>query len=193
MADGATRDDLWGQRTKPGSEGDRVRPRIRQRLSYANVMSTVAVFIALGGSSYAAVTLSGSDIKHRSIPATKLKRNTLTGLEIRESRLGRVPRAARADRLSDEATDELKVRCPVDMFPSAGTCIERIARRPAAYLSSSAGMSRSRNAAGPWAATANTRRGRSRAGGGDADARRGTRRRTFTRRRRTPASSTHCT
>ena len=68
-----------------------MRPRIRHRLSYANVMSTVAVFIALGGSSYAAVTLSGSDIKHRSIPATKMKRNTLTGLEIRESRLGRVP------------------------------------------------------------------------------------------------------
>ena len=32
---------------------------IRSRLSYANVMSTLAVFIALGGSSYAAVTLNG--------------------------------------------------------------------------------------------------------------------------------------
>ena len=76
-----------------------MRRNFRPQLSYANVMSTLAVFIALGGSSYAAVTLSGSNIKHRSIPGTKLKRNTVTGAEIRESRLGRVPRAAMADRL----------------------------------------------------------------------------------------------
>ncbi len=32
---------------------------MRSRLTYANVMSTLAVFIALGGSSYAAVQLNG--------------------------------------------------------------------------------------------------------------------------------------
>ena len=46
--------------------------KLRQRLTYANVMSTLAVFIALGGSSYAAMTISGSSIKDRSIPAKKL-------------------------------------------------------------------------------------------------------------------------
>ena len=54
-------------------------------------MSTLAVFIALGGSSYAALTISGASIKNRSIPAKKLKRNTITGKEVRESRLSRVP------------------------------------------------------------------------------------------------------
>ena len=68
--------------------------KIRQRLTYANVMATLAVFIALGGSSYAALTISGSDIKNRSIAGKKLKRNTLTGKEIRESRLARVPTGA---------------------------------------------------------------------------------------------------
>ena len=67
--------------------------KLRQRLTYANVMSTLAVFIALGGSSYAALTISGSDIQNRSIPAKKLKRNTITDREVRESRLSRVPRA----------------------------------------------------------------------------------------------------
>ena len=110
-----------------------MRRKFRPQLSYANVMSTLAVFIALGGSSYAAVTLSGSNIKHRSIPGTKLKRNTVTGAEIRESRLGRVPRAAMADQLGRDATAELEVRCPDDMFPIAGTCIERAARPPVAY------------------------------------------------------------
>ena len=109
--------------------------KLRHRLTYANVMSTLAVFIALGGSSYAAVKVSGSDIRHRSVPGTKLKRNTVTGLEVRESRLGRVPRAALADHLGTEATADLKVKCPADMFPAAGTCVERVARRPVSYSS----------------------------------------------------------
>jgi hypothetical protein len=128
-----TRRPSEGQHSESASEGDRVHSKFRPHLTYANVMSTLAVFIALGGSSYAAVTLSGSNIKHRSIPGTKLKRNTVTGAEIRESRLGRVPRAAVADRLGLEATAELKVKCPADMFSVAGTCIEREARRPAPY------------------------------------------------------------
>jgi hypothetical protein len=61
--------------------------KLRQRLTYANVMSTLGVFIALGGSSYAALTISGSDIRNRSIPAKKLKRNSITNREVRESRL----------------------------------------------------------------------------------------------------------
>ena len=60
--------------------------------SYANVMSTLAVFVALGGSSYAAVKISGRSIKNRSIPAKKLKRNSITGREVRESRLNARPR-----------------------------------------------------------------------------------------------------
>ena len=35
---------------------------MRRHLTYANVMATVAVFIALGGSSYAAVTLSRNSV-----------------------------------------------------------------------------------------------------------------------------------
>src|SRR4051794_39888149 len=100
-----------GQRSKPVSQGDQVRRPLRSRLTYANVMSTLALFVALGGSSYAAVTLNGKDIKHRSIPGSKLKRNSVTGLEVRESRLGRVPRAAVADQLALEATQRLLVKC----------------------------------------------------------------------------------
>ena len=61
--------------------------RIRRRLTYANVMSTIAVFIALGGSSYAAITINGKSITDRSIRGKKLRHNTLTGAEIRESTL----------------------------------------------------------------------------------------------------------
>jgi hypothetical protein len=101
--------------------------------TYTNVMSTLAVFIAFGGSSYAAWTISGKDIENRSIAGKKLKRNTLTGKQIRESRLSRVPRARNAERLNGATAASLRIRCPEDTFPSADVCVERTPRSPAAY------------------------------------------------------------
>jgi hypothetical protein len=114
-------------------KGDRVLNKLRQRLTYANVMSTLAVFIALGGSSYAAYTISGSSIKNRSIGAKKLKRNTLGGREIRERRLARVPRARNADRLGGLPAANFKVRCSSDTFPAADVCVERTPRAATSY------------------------------------------------------------
>src|SRR3954466_14260484 len=96
-------------------------------------MSTLAVFIALGGSSYAAYTISGSSIKNRSISAKKLKRNTLGGREIKESRLARVPRDRKATRLGGLPAASFKVRCPSDTFPTADVCVERTARAATSY------------------------------------------------------------
>jgi hypothetical protein len=107
--------------------------RIRERLTYANVMSTLAVFIALGGSSYAAAKISGSEIKARSISGSKLKHNTLTGTQIKESKLARVPRARDADRVGGETAADLKIRCPADTFPIADVCVERSPRSPTPY------------------------------------------------------------
>jgi hypothetical protein len=121
--------------SEPGkpAKGDRVLDRLRRGLTYANVMSTLAVFIALGGSSYAAFTISGSDIKNRSIAGKKIKRNTLTGKQIRESRLSRVPRARNADRLNGATAASLRIRCPSDTFPAADVCVERTPRRATSY------------------------------------------------------------
>jgi hypothetical protein len=107
--------------------------KLRHHLTYANVMATVAVFIALGGSSYAALTISGRDIRNRSIAGKKMKRNTLTGKQIRESRLTKVPRARNADRLNGATAASLRVRCPSGTFPSADVCVEQTPRRAAAY------------------------------------------------------------
>lgn len=112
--------------------------KLRHRLTYANVMSTLAVFIALGGSSYAAVTISGASIKNRSITASKLKKNTLTGLQVRESTLGRVTRARVADnaaRLEGFGAVDFKIRCPADTYPIADICVERAPRAPTFYSS----------------------------------------------------------
>jgi hypothetical protein len=102
-------------------------------VTYANVMSTLAVFIALGGSSYAAYSISGSQIKNRSIIGLKLRHNTLTGTQIREGSLAAVPRAFNAARVGGVTAQDLKVKCPSDTLPAAGICVERNARPPAAY------------------------------------------------------------
>lgn len=76
--------------------------RIRQRLTYANVMATIAVFIALGGASYAATQLPRNSvgtkqIKNNAISSAKIKNHAVTGAKIKASSVGTVPSATHAD------------------------------------------------------------------------------------------------
>jgi hypothetical protein len=68
---------------------------------FANVTATVALIVALGGTSYAATSLkknsvSSKQIKNSSITSSDVKNNTLTGSDIKESKLGTVPSATSA-------------------------------------------------------------------------------------------------
>jgi hypothetical protein len=67
-----------------------------RRPSPAMAVALLALFIALGGTGYAAVKVNGKNITGRSIPGKAIRKNTLTGSEIRESRLATVPRASKA-------------------------------------------------------------------------------------------------
>jgi hypothetical protein len=107
--------------------------RFCRRLTYANVMSTVALFVALGGSSYAVTQIDGATLENRSVRAVKLARNTLGSAEIRESRLAKVPRADNADRLGGVSAAALRVRCPDGTFAVADVCVETAPRGPASY------------------------------------------------------------
>jgi hypothetical protein len=106
---------------------------LRRHLGFANVVSLIALFVALGGTSVAAFKIKGSQIQNRSVSGSKLKRNTLGGAVIKESRLGRVPRAKRADRVGGLSAAELKLRCPAGTVPVSGVCLEERARAPVAY------------------------------------------------------------
>ena len=98
-----------------------------------NAIALLALFVALGGSSYAALRISGSQIQNRSIAGKKLKRNTLGGATIRESRLGKVRRARRADRLGRFRSGDLRLHCPGGTEPVSGVCAEAGTRNAAAY------------------------------------------------------------
>jgi len=59
--------------------------RTASRLRYANVMATVAVFIALGGSSYAAMTVTGAQIRDNTVASPDLRDNGVRGKDIRRA------------------------------------------------------------------------------------------------------------
>ena len=103
--------------------------RLRARLSYANVTATLALFVALGGTTYAAATLpknsvgsrqlrrhavsnsklrpnavSASTIKPGAVTSLRVRDGSLTGRDINSATLGKVPAAATADHATSADT-----------------------------------------------------------------------------------------
>lgn len=71
------------------------------RISPASCVAMVALFVALGGVSYAAVGQIGTaDIKNGAITKVKIKKDAVTGAKVKESSLGIVPNAANAAKLA---------------------------------------------------------------------------------------------
>jgi type VI protein secretion system component Hcp len=62
------------------------------RLTYANVTSTACLFVALGGSAYAATSITGADVKNGSLTSADIKDHTLRA---RDFKAGQLPRGAR--------------------------------------------------------------------------------------------------
>jgi hypothetical protein len=64
---------------------------LRARLTYANVVATAALFVQLGGSAYAAITITGRNVPKDALTGADIKNltgrdvrnNTLTGADVR--------------------------------------------------------------------------------------------------------------
>ena len=54
-----------------------------KRLTYANVVATLALFVALGGGAYAAMTVTGKHVKNRSLTGRDIRAESLTGGHIK--------------------------------------------------------------------------------------------------------------
>ena len=86
--------------------------KIRKRLTYANVMSSIAVFLVLGGASAVAAgqlaknsvgskqlkanAVTAAKIKKDAVTSAKIQNEAVTGDKIKESSLGPVPKAVDA-------------------------------------------------------------------------------------------------
>lgn len=85
--------------------------QIRKRLTYANVMSSIAIFFVLGGGAAYAATKIGTKqlkasavttgkIKKEAVTTAKIKKNAVTGAKVKLSTLGTVPSAETANNLN---------------------------------------------------------------------------------------------
>jgi hypothetical protein len=60
---------------------------LRRRLGFANVTSLLALVVALGGTSYAAVTVTGKNVKDSSLTGRDIRNKSLTGTDVKDSSL----------------------------------------------------------------------------------------------------------
>ena len=58
---------------------------LRRRLTFANVVAVMALFVALSGTVYAAGKISGTQIKKSSEPGNRIKKQTITGTQVKLS------------------------------------------------------------------------------------------------------------
>jgi hypothetical protein len=65
-----------------------MRLRGRFRLSYANVIATVALFVALSGTSYAAIRITGKNIKNNTVTSKDIKNRTIRSKDLAKGLLG---------------------------------------------------------------------------------------------------------
>jgi hypothetical protein len=90
---------------------------LRSRLTYANVVATLALFVALstggawaahqvliGGKQIKNGSITGKDVKRRSLTGAQIKPDSVTGRQVAEAKLGQVPSAATADTAVSAAT-----------------------------------------------------------------------------------------
>ena len=93
------------------------RMRFMPRLTYSNVVATLAIFIALGGISYAATNLSKNSvgtkqIKKNAVTAKKIKKNAVTTAKIKKNAVNTAKiknQAVATSKLADQAVTEDKM------------------------------------------------------------------------------------
>ena len=121
--------------------------RLAGHLSYANIVATLALIVALGGTSYAALhigsrqivnnsvrskdirngTIVGRDVRNRALSGRDIEPGSIGGLQIDEARLGPVPNALR---FQGRVLGEIIIGCPDPAQETAAICTEK-APRPA--------------------------------------------------------------
>ena len=107
------------------------------RLTYANVVATLALFIAVGtGGAYAVSKIDGSAIRTHSLTGKQLKSNSIGTRVVKESSLRPVPRAQNSARLGGQPASRFLDSCPqafAPTIPVGDVCVETQARPAESY------------------------------------------------------------
>ena len=101
---------------------------IRARLTYANVVSTLCLFILLGGGAYAATKLPRNSVgpkqlKRNAVTGSKVKNRSLSGADLKLSSIGRVPSADSATSATTASDAANLGGSPAAAFQKFGTTL----------------------------------------------------------------------
>ncbi len=118
---------------------------IRNRLTYANVMSSIAVFLVLGGATaFAATKIGSNQLKANSVLTGKIKKEAVTTAKIKNVAVttakikdGAVTGAKVLDgslTAADISAATLAPTCPTGTVLAEGACFEQTERPAATYL-----------------------------------------------------------
>src|SRR3954464_15739576 len=95
---------------------------IRNRLTYANVMSSIAVFLVLGGgAAYAAKKIGSHELRGGAVTTAKIKRNAITRSKIKAGAISTAKLAAAtvtSGKLADDSVS-LEKLAPGFIAPTA--------------------------------------------------------------------------
>ncbi len=129
---------------------------MRKRLTYANVISTICLFVVLGGGAYAAGAIhlpknsvGNKQLKKNAVTSDKVKDGSLTGADINAATIGTVPSAGSAEtaknasslggqsaaQITAAAIAASKVHCPAGTKIAAGACLEDSTRAATSLFS----------------------------------------------------------
>lgn len=116
--------------------------RLRPRLTYSNVVSTLCLFILLGGGAYAAAKLPKNSvgtkqIKKNAVNGSKVADESLTGSDIKAATLGTVPSADRSAEAGHAADADQLGGSPSSAFVKAsfhsGSLLDAFLTAPPTY------------------------------------------------------------
>ncbi len=141
---------------------------IGKRPNHATVIAYVALFMAMGGTTYAATSLPNGSVgtkqlQDRAVTNAKLQRHavtavdvaehSLTGAQINSSTLGPVPNAAHAsaadhatnaDNLGGSPASDFRLHCPGNLHRGADLCFDFNERAPVPLATALATCARAR-------------------------------------------------
>jgi len=106
-----------------------MRPKGRFRLSFSNVLVTVALFAALAGTSYAAVQITGKNIKSNSVASADVRNRTLAKKDFGKGLF----ESAKASPLSSSAFEADRDSGPSGVAPGNYLTVATLNVPPGAY------------------------------------------------------------
>lgn len=121
-----------------------------RRPGYANVVATLALVVALGGTSYAAVQVTGKDVKNGSLSSKDVKNESLKGKDVKDESLSGSDlqkQSVPLDRLNGSLPTQLD---PGQFVPAAGPYTVSVGQ--GAWQTTSSRVERG-NAFGLWVST----------------------------------------